>query len=86
VCAGPDLRSTRSVTDAYEHEMTRAKHVELLRLLRECRGKVMISGYPSRHYDKVMLPDWNRHDFPIDNKASGAKTKRRMTECVWCDF
>ena len=47
---------------------------------------VMISGYPNRLYDRVALPDWNRHDFPIDNKASGAKTKPRMIESVWCNF
>jgi DNA adenine methylase len=84
-CDPPYLPSTRALPDAYAKEMTRAQHQELLEVLRECRGKVMISGYPNGLYDEV-LPDWNRHDFAIDNKASGAKTKRLVTESIWCNL
>jgi hypothetical protein len=35
---------------------------------------------------KVALPDWNRHDFIIDNKASAAKKKPRVIESVCCNF
>jgi DNA adenine methylase len=72
-------------TDAYRHEMTEADHRRLLATIRQCKGKVMISGYPSDLYD-AELHDWNRHDFSIDNKAAGGKSKRTMTEAVWTNF
>jgi DNA adenine methylase len=65
--------------------MSEQDHCRLLATIRECEGKVMLSGYPSKLYDTV-LHDWNRHDFVIDNKASGGTTKRKMTEAVWCNF
>jgi DNA adenine methylase len=73
------------VPDAYAHEMAPKQHSTLLRTLQECEGAVMISGYPNQLYDKA-LSNWNRHDFAIDNKASGAKVKPQVTECVWCNF
>ena len=46
-CDPPYLHETRTATDAYFHEMTEAEHRELLATLVECKGKVMLSGYPS---------------------------------------
>jgi DNA adenine methylase len=81
----PYLHETRAATDAYQHEMTKKDHRKLLDLIKQCGGKVMLSGYPNPLYD-TMLCDWNRHDFTIDNKAAGGKAKRKMTESVWCNF
>lgn len=81
----PYLQSTRTVRDAYAHEMTKEQHKQLLRTINDCEGKVMLSGYRNPLYDRE-LRFWNRHDKPIDNKASGAKTKRIVTEAVWCNF
>jgi DNA adenine methylase len=60
-------------------------HRELLAVLRQCRGKVILSGYPSRLYDEA-LAGWSRHTFPMPNNAAGGKKKRRQTEMVWCSF
>lgn len=84
-CDPPYLHSTRTVTDAYYHEMTDDRHRQLLAAINRCEGAVMISDYPNRLYDRE-LRGWNRHDFKIDNKASGAATKRIVTECVWGNF
>ena len=46
-CDPPYLHETRKSTEAYAFEMTEADHRELLDLLCQCEGKVMISGYPS---------------------------------------
>ena len=81
----PYLPETRASKDVYEHEMTRAQHVELLTTIRELKGKVMLSGYASTLYDTA-LHDWTRHEFPIKNHASGAKEKREMIEILWCNF
>jgi DNA adenine methylase len=85
-CDPPYLHDTRTSTAAYrEFEMTRADHAELLAVLRTCKGKVMLSGYPSELYARE-LAGWNRHTKEILNQASGAKVKGLETECLWCNF
>lgn len=81
----PYLHDTRVTTSDYEHEMTRDAHRQLLDLIRQLQGKVMLSGYPSRLYDD-MLTDWNRESIEIDNKASAASIKPVKTECLWMNF
>jgi DNA adenine methylase len=85
-CDPPYPHSTRSTPDAYgPYEMSERQHRELLDTLRHIEGRAMLSGYRSAVYD-TMLVDWTRHDFDLPNNAAGGATKRRMTECVWCNF
>ena len=84
-CDPPYLHETRTATDAYSHEMSEAEHRELLATLVECKGKVMLSGYPSALYESA-LGSWKRHSFELPNNAAGGETKRRMTEVLWCNF
>jgi DNA adenine methylase len=65
--------------------MTAADHRELLDVLRQCQGKVMLSGYPSDLYNAT-LADWNRHEFDMANNAAGGNSKDRETEVVWCNY
>lgn len=81
----PYLHETRTSTDAYTHEMTREQHVELLAAIRRCKGKVMLSGYPSKLYDDA-LAGWTRHTFDLPNNAAGGAEKGRETEVLWCNF
>jgi DNA adenine methylase len=85
-CDPPYLHQTRTARKVYGPlEMTEADHAELLAVLRTCKGKVMLSGYPSRLYDEE-LPGWKCHTQDVPNQASGAKVKGRETECLWCNF
>lgn len=85
-CDPPYLHSTRTAPKAYgTFEMTEEQHRELLDVLRQCKGKVMLSGYPSPLYDET-LAAWTRHTFDLPNQASGAKVKSRETEVLWCNF
>jgi DNA adenine methylase len=85
-CDPPYLHSTRTARKAYgSFEMTEAQHQELLDVFRQCKGKVMVSGYPSKLYDDA-LADWTRYTFDLPNQASGAKVKDRETEVLWCNF
>jgi DNA adenine methylase len=85
-CDPPYLHETRTATKAYGPcEMSEADHRELLAVLRQVKGKVMISGYPSTLYDET-LTGWTRHDKDFANHAAGGKIKRRMTEAVWSNF
>ncbi len=84
-CDPPYLHETRTSPDAYAFEMSESEHVQLLTTLRECKGKVMISGYPSDLYDNT-LNGWVRHTFELPNNVAAGASKRRMTEVVWCNF
>jgi DNA adenine methylase len=84
-CDPPYLHETRVSKDAYAFEMTERQHWELVDTLRQCKGKVMISGYASELYDSV-LRDWNRYEFDLPNNAAGGKTKRRMSEKIWTNY
>jgi DNA adenine methylase len=84
-CDPPYLHETRTSKNAYAFEMTEQEHRELLNTLLACRGKVMLSGYPSSLYDEA-LAGWARHTFDLPNNAAGGKVKGRETEVVWCNF
>ena len=57
----------------------------MLETIKQCKGSVMLSGYPNELYDQT-LSGWTRYDRKIDNKVSGGKTKRKMTESLWCNY
>lgn len=84
-CDPPYLHETRSATTAYAYEMTASEHLELLEVLCQCKGNVMISGYASEMYNRK-LADWHKHTFDLPNNVSGKSNKRRETEVVWCNF
>lgn len=81
----PYMHETRSATNAYEYEMDTAAHKTLVDTILDCKGHVILSGYPNALYDRA-LRDWNRHDRKIDNKMSSAASKPTMTESLWCNF
>ncbi len=81
----PYVHDTRSTDGDYEFEMSLDQHAAMVETIRQCRGKVLLSGYPNELYDRE-LRDWNHNEFQIDNKASSAKRKRIMTERVWMNF
>src|SRR5262245_42456877 len=84
-CDPPYLHETRAATDAYACEMSEVDHVELLAVLKRCQGKVILSGYPNPLYDDA-LTGWRRVDEDIANHAAGGASKRRMVECLWCNW
>jgi DNA adenine methylase len=82
----PYVHGTRAAPGAYgRYEMNLSDHRELLDTLRQCKGKVILSGYDNGLYNTV-LSDWNRHTFDLPNNTAGGGAKRRMTEVIWCNF
>lgn len=81
----PYVHSTRSpgAIKAYEYEMSNDDHYQMLLVIRDCKGNVMLSGYRNKIYDE-RLADWNRHDKLIDNKLSNDRLP--VIESVWCNF
>jgi len=84
-CDPPYLHDTRAAKDTYAFEMAEGDHRELLGLLRQCKGKVMLSGYPSELYDRT-LTGWSRHTFDLPNHAASGARKGRETEALWCNY
>jgi DNA adenine methylase len=83
-CDPPYLPETRTVKDAYKHEMNADDHAVLLDALAAIRGKFVLSGYPSELYAKYEKHcGWSRAEKFIDNKAGSGDSKRTMTECLW---
>jgi DNA adenine methylase len=81
----PYLDSVRTSPDVYAHEMSPADHLRLLDTLKQCKGKVLLSGYESPMY-AAALGNWNLYKMVRPNNASGAKVKPEMTECLWRNF
>lgn len=78
----PDTRSQKSRRGkiryhAYKHEMTNDDHKTLLGALRELQGMVVLSGYPSPLYDRL-LRGWTAIERGA--KADGARDR---TEVLW---
>lgn len=75
----PYLLSTRGGKQ-YRHEMNEQDHVQLLDALKQHKGTVILSGYPSEMYDKE-LAAWSR----ITKKSYNQLADQRM-EVLWCNF
>ena len=75
----PYLLETRG-GKMYRHEMTEQDHVDLLDALKQHKGSVIISGYPSEMYD-LELTGWSR----ITRKSYNQNAEQR-TEVLWCNF
>lgn len=76
---------TRTAKEIYRHEMTAGDHEAMLTTVLGCEGMFAISGYRCDLYDR-MLSGWKRHEFDMPNHAAGGDTKRRMVECLYCNF
>lgn len=76
----PYLMETRSGGKQYRYEMDGQDHLDLLDALKQHRGPVILSGYPSEMYDRE-LKDWSR----ITRKSYNQNADRR-TEVLWCNF
>lgn len=84
-CDPPYMPETRSRAGnrkgdgfvAYQHELSRDDHADLLAFLKGLDGMVVLSGYPSPLYDDA-LSGWQRHT--TETHADGARPR---TEVLW---
>lgn len=75
----PYLLETRGGKQ-YKHEMTEQDHVDLLDALKQHKGSVILSGYPSEMYERE-LAGWTR----VTRKSYNQNRDQR-TEVLWCNF
>lgn len=81
-CDPPYVRDTRSKwrLSSYgeAHEMSDADHEALAGQLRQVKGAVIISGYPSALYDRL-YGDWQQ----VTCRAATNNNDKTATECLW---
>lgn len=76
----PYVMSARIKQCVYRHEMADERHVELLTLLNEIKGRAMVTGYASALYDDL-LRGWQRLErASYANTGAGAQAR---TEVLW---
>jgi DNA adenine methylase len=77
--------------EGYYKGFSREDHERLLRLLREVKGKWLLSGYANELYDRE-LDGYNRFEFDAVKYSyykagSGSKIYRpRVKEVLWCNY
>lgn len=82
-CDPPYLGQTRKDSaQGYKHELkSETEHEELLDFLRTLKGKVILSGYTSGLYDKL-LHDW----YAAPLKRGRDQTNQATKEKLWMNF
>ena len=76
----PYVHSTRGSDNGYRHEMDLNDHGELIDLLKDIEGAVILSGYPSALYT-LLLKHWQCIEFPACVSTHAGGTVK--TECLW---
>ena len=86
-CDPPYVHSTREEHSrkVYHAEMSDEDHRKLAAILRRCKAKVVVSGYPSPLYEEL-YSGWHTVQFDIANHAAGGKRKAREIECLWMNY
>lgn len=78
----PEVVSTR---DSYDFTMTEEQHRDLLDLVFQVKGYVMLSAYRSNLYD-TKLKNWNRTDINVSNAMASAQQKSRRIESIYMNY
>jgi len=74
------LNARNKIDNYYRFNMTDDDHAELLTAARGVKGKVIVSGYRCRLYDRL-LKGWHRLDL-----AHSTAARSKKTECLWMNF
>lgn len=83
-CDPPYLPDTRCDKNVYVHEMSTQDHIDLLEMLHDIQGKVMVSGYDSELYTKYLDGNgWTRHEFDVVLWANTVITNGHTSDCVF---
>ena len=78
-CDPPYLKHTRTSGRRYRHDYEEQDHIALLELLKTLPCQVMLSGYPSALYDRL-LAGWRTLELQVMNQG-GVRTEK-----LWFNF
>lgn len=76
----PYVQSTRKSNQKYDVEFSDTQHKKLVKRLLKVQGKVLLSGYDNKYYDKLIKMGWNKSSFKSNNGNSVA------TETIWYSY
>jgi DNA adenine methylase len=94
-CDPPYVPETRRDDKYYKHEMTLEDHKELVEILLNLKGKVMLSGYDHEVYRPLEENGWIKKSFDVpchgslvtrDENNNITTRKERRIECVWLSY
>ena len=77
----PPFHPSTVLAGSYRHELTRRDHRELVTLLLNVRGMVVLSGYKCATYRPLERAGWKRVDFDVRGNGSDKQTRR--IESLW---
>ena len=78
-CDPPYLQELRK-KNMYKHEMSNEQHIELLKVLKASKSKIILSGYDNELYNSE-LSDWTTAE-----KQTIAQMGLHRTEKLWMNF
>ena len=83
-CDPPYVMGTR-ISGGYEHELKDSDHSELIAVLLEYDGAVVLSGYDNEIYLPLLDAGWTLKTVEVLCTAGGSKPgpKKPRTECLW---
>lgn len=85
----PYIKETRNRKKAYLHEMSDKDHEDLVKLILQCKGKVMLSGYPHKIYEKLEKNGWKKICFKqtlFSIYKKDLKEKSSKLDCIWINY
>ncbi len=86
-CDPPYVHSSRRAGSRamYAFEMSDDDHRELAKVLKACKGKVVLSGYPSPLYTKLYR-SWRSVSVDVPIRLPAGKQKTHRNEILWFNF
>lgn len=78
-CDPPYLQELRK-KNMYKHEMSNEQHIELLKVLKASKSKIILSGYDNDLYNSEL------HDWTTTEKETTAQMGLHRTEKLWMNF
>jgi DNA adenine methylase len=61
-------------------------HTKIAELANVSKAKVIISGYPSDLYDRLLYKHWRSVEKDVPNNSGQGKTKQRRVEKLWMNY
>lgn len=86
-CDPPYVHGTRALgsRDLYGVELSEEDHRQLAAVLHTCKGKVVLSGYPSPLYQEL-YGSWRTVRIEVSKHAASGTSKARMEEVLWLNW
>lgn len=85
----PYIQETRKAKEVYDHEMSIAKHKELVDILLHIKGKVILSGYDHEIYNSLLENGWKKVCLGKYSKRSQRDNDGELDkgqEFVWINY